>query len=72
MATFWHDNNPDKIDEDDEVHFNLMEDIRCLKESITDHNAECDRLCPDDCVYKTIYKNTRCPDCSKDWKVDIT
>lgn len=37
MSGFWHEKNVALIDEGDPVHFNLMEDIRCLKEAISDH-----------------------------------
>lgn len=37
MSNLWHEKNSDVIDEGDAVHFNLMEDIRCLKETIADH-----------------------------------
>ncbi len=37
---------------------------------INDHNLECFSLCKDDCIYKTTYTKTKCPDCPREWMID--
>lgn len=34
MSKLWHEDNQELIDESGRVHFNLMEDIRCLEEQL--------------------------------------
>jgi hypothetical protein len=34
MSDLWYKDNEHLIDEDGTIHFNLMEDIRCLEEDI--------------------------------------
>ena len=36
MAGFWYEANSELIDEDEVIHFNLMEDIRCMNERIAE------------------------------------
>lgn len=41
-----------------------------LREAIQAHNDECDALCLKDCIYRTTYTKTKCPNCAQDWKID--
>lgn len=59
VAVFYNDYDLDSV----------LSQLEAATQLITEHNEECERMCPKDCVYKTTYKKTRCPDCSKDWMI---